>query len=248
MKKQVLATILFVLCAMFTQTSAIAQGFIIYKNNGESLRLLYAELDSIVTFDVSIDRVNGHECIDLGLSVKWASCNVGATKPEEYGGYYAFGETEEKAKYDWWTYKWCRTGDKKNLSKYTPGDHDGDNKKILDPSDDVATVKWGSSWRMPTGKEIDELLNKCAWKWTTYNGVNGYLVTGTNGNSIFLPAAGYRWSTYLYDDGSEGYYWSATVTSNIYNDAEYLKFDSDECSSPYLWRRSAGHTIRPVTE
>ena len=133
--------------------------------------------------------------IDLGLpsGIKWASCNVGATEPWEYGGYYAWGETEEKSNYDTSTYKYCN-GSYFSMTKYCTSSSFGtvDNKTTLEPGDDVAHVKWGGSWRMPTKAEQDELRNNCTWTWTTLNGVDGYRVTGPNGNSIFLPAAGFR--------------------------------------------------------
>jgi hypothetical protein len=127
------------------------------------------------------------EYVDLGLSVKWATFNVGATKPEEYGDYFAWGETEPKEVYDWSTY--------------------------FEVADDVAAVKWGGKWRMPTMAEQDELRTQCTWTWTSQNGVKGYRVTGTNGNSIFLPAAGYRSGSSLYNTDSKGFYWSSSLNS-----------------------------------
>ena len=107
-----------------------------------------------------------HECIDLGLSVKWATCNVGAIKPEEYGDYYAWGETETKDVYDWSSYKWCN-GSSDTLTKYNPFKVQGivDSITTLDPNDDVAHVKWGGSWRMPTASEFRELMDNCKWTW-----------------------------------------------------------------------------------
>lgn len=131
-----------------------------------------------------------HEAVDLGLSVKWATCNVGADSPEEYGDYYAWGETEVKSEYSWETYKWSNDS-ADSFTKYCQAD----NKIILDSEDDVAHVKWGGNWRMPTMDEVNELCDKCTWEWTTVNGVAGQLVTGPNGNSIFLPAAGLRCSS-----------------------------------------------------
>ena len=155
------------------------------------------------------------EAVDLGLSVKWATFNVGATSPEEYGGYYAWGETEEKEDYSWETYKWCN-GSYDTMTKYCTNSSYGtvDNKTVLDLEDDVAHVKWGGDWRMPTTDEQDELRNNCTWEWTALNGVNGYRVTGPNGNSIFLPAAGYRYRTAV---GSRGYYclyWSGSSSTS----------------------------------
>ena len=155
---------------------------------------------------------NGHEYVDLGLSVKWATCNVGATKPEEYGDYFAWGETVTKSSYPWGNYKYSK-GSSKTLTKYCTNSSYGtiDNKTQLDLSDDAARANWGGNWRMPTDVEITELCTECTWTWITQNGVNGYKVTGSNGNSIFLPAAGYYNGSQLYDKGSEGRYWSGSL-------------------------------------
>ena len=184
--------------------------------------------------------------IDLGLSVKWASCNVGATAPEEYGGYYAWGEIEEKSDYSWETYKYCN-GSYTSITKYCRSSSYGtvDNKTTLEASDDVATVKWGGSWRMPTTEEEQELIYSCTWTWTTLNGVNGYRVTGPNGNSIFLPAAGYRGWQGVYDQGSIGYYWSSLLYNSDSYTACHLHFVSSRC----YWNsynRSYGLAVRPV--
>ncbi|MBQ8257004.1 MAG: hypothetical protein IJY98_03690 [Bacteroidaceae bacterium] len=185
--------------------------------------------------------------IDLGLSVKWASCNVGATAPQEYGGYYAWGETEEKSYYFWDSYKYCN-GTSNSMTKYCTNSGYGivDNKITLEASDDVATVKWGGNWRMPTRAEQDELRNNCTWEWTTLNGVNGYRVTGPNGNSIFLPAASFREGAAVGIRGYVGYYWSSSSDSSGCSfNAEYLLFGS----SYYDWAgayRIFGLTVRPV--
>ena len=141
-----------------------------------------------------IPQTGNHEYVDLGLSVKWATCNVGATKPEEYGDYFAWGETQPKDYNDWSTYKWC-IGSYNTLTKYNTSSSYGtvDNKTVLAKTDDAATVNWGGSWRMPTDTEWTELRENCTWTWTTQNseygyGVHGYRVTSKkNGNSIFLP-------------------------------------------------------------
>ena len=187
--------------------------------------------------------------VDLGLSVKWASYNVGATKPEEYGGYYAWGETEEKSDYSWDTYKYCN-GTYYSMTKYCTNIDYGtvDNKTTLEPTDDVATVKWGGTWRMPTKAEQDELRNSCTWTWTTLNGVNGYRVTGPNGNSIFLPAAGYRYGTEVNDQGSIGYYWSSSLSSSYCRSAYYLYFSSSYFGWYNYFNRYFGQTVRPVCE
>ena len=191
------------------------------------------------------------EAIDLGLpsGTKWANMNVGASTPEDYGGYYAWGETEEKDNYSWSTYKWCK-GSYDSMTKYCDNSDYGtvDYKTTLDPQDDVAHVKWGGTWRMPTKAEQDELRNNCTWTWTTQNGVNGYKVTGPNGNSIFLPAAGYRIGTGVGDNrGSSGYYWSSSLYSNVSDYAFYLEFFSDGHGWDYYYRYR-GRSVRPVSK
>ena len=176
---------------------------------------------------------NGHEYVDLGLpsGLKWATCNVGATTPEGYGDYFAWGETEPKATYDWSTYKYCN-GTDDSMTKYCTDSSFGtvDNKTVLELSDDAAYVNWGGSWRMPTKAEQDELMDtdNCTWEWTTQNEVNGYKVTSKiNGNSIFLPVAGYyRSSSDLYYVGSDGYYWSSSLSTDGNFFANVLNFYS----------------------
>jgi hypothetical protein len=145
----------------------------------------------------------GVEAINLGLpsGTKWASCNVGATKPEEYGGYYAWGETEEKEDYREATYKYY---------------HLSLGSDISGTEYDVAHVKWRGNWRMPTKVECEELLAYCIIKWTTLNGVNGSMfISKINGNSIFLPAAGHRWQESLSNARLGGLYWSSTQYPSI---------------------------------
>lgn len=190
--------------------------------------------------------LNGTIAIDLGLSVKWASCNVGASTPEEYGGYYAWGETEEKSDYSVQNYKWCN-GTYNTFTKYCTDSYNGtvDDKTVLEPEDDVAHVKLGGNWRMPTSEEFDELLS-CTCKRTTYNGVYGLLVTGPNGNSIFLPAAGLGPGGYR---NSEGNYWSATLRKSTCHSAYYMYFSKeDKEEMDYHFRYSNGFTVRPVME
>ena len=186
------------------------------------------------------------EAIDLGLTVKWASCNVGATQPWEYGGYYAWGETEEKSDYEWYTYKYCNGGFTP-MTKYCTSSSYGtvDNKTTLEPEDDVATVKWGGTWRMPTRAELDELLNNCTWTYTTLNGVNGHRVTGPNGNSIFLPFAGYRNGQEVRGRGSYGDYWSSSLGSSYCDEAYDLAFDSGVFGLD-SYDRTCGRSVRPV--
>ena len=194
----------------------------------------------------------GYEYVDLGLSVKWATCNVGASRPEEYGDYFAWGETKPKKKYDWSTYKWCR-GSKDTQTKYCTSSSYGsvDNKTQLELSDDAARANWGGSWRMPTKAEQDELREQCTWTWTTQNGVYGYKVTskksGYTNKSIFLPAAGYRSGSSLYNAGGYGYYWSSSLTTVIPSDAYYLYFSSSNVDW-YDGGRCYGQSVRPVCQ
>ena len=202
---------------------------------------------------------DGYEYVDLGLpsGLKWATFNVGATKPEEYGGYYAWGETEEKEDYSWETYKWCN-GTSTSMTKYCTGKWFGtiDHKTVLDLEDDIAHVKWGGDWRMPTTEEQRELLNNCTWTRATQNGVNGYKVTGPNGNSIFLPAAGYRYGTDVYNRGDYGYFWSSSAQGYYsysalglsFGDGDYdLSFGDGDCGLS-SYDRCYGQSVRPVIE
>ena len=176
------------------------------------------------------DDSNHPHAVDLGLSVKWACCNVGAMTPEGYGDYFAWGETSPKERY------WADNCLTYNVPM---SDISGD------PQYDAATANWGDSWRMPTKAEQQELLNNCAWTWTSINGVNGMEVTGPNGNSIFLPAAGCRDAS-TYGVGSHGGYWSSTPYED-YRYAYYLYFYSEF----YYWNwsdRFPGISVRPVSE
>ena len=199
--------------------------------------------------------------IDLGLSVKWACCNVGASKPEEYGGYYAWGETSEKSEYGYATYKYWKDGCyiddeyyRSGFTKYVSDSHSGfggftDGKTVLDLVDDVAHVKWGGSWRMPTHAEFKELVSNCTSKWTELNGVKGRRFTSKiNGNSIFLPASGCMDYTDLYNVGSAGGYRSSSLdTDNDYR-VWGLYFYSDFVYTSSIYGRYFGLSVRPVSE
>ena len=197
---------------------------------------------------------SAYEAVDLGLSVKWAACNLGASRPQESGYHLAWGETEAKGDYKWATYKWAN-GYYNKLTKYCSirgtdywdGDGDPDDKTVLDPEDDVAHVKLGGSWRMPTDSEWKELINNCAWAWTTLNGVNGRIVTGPNGNSIFLPAAGCQDGAGLYYAGSGGYYWSSSLGGGTPDFAWQAGFYSGDVGGGWL-SRCRGFSVRPVSE
>ena len=177
--------------------------------------------------------------VDLGLSVKWAKCNLGASKEDEYGNHYAWGETAVKETYNWTTYKFMTNS---ALTKYT----ETDGKTTLDAADDAATAVLGSGWRMPTDAELKELVDNCTWTWGTLdNGVKGYKLTSNkNGNSIFLPAAGdYDGSSYE-DVGVYGGYWANNRPSSE-KEAYYIFFGARSHSKSTDYRY-AGWSIRPV--
>ena len=197
-------------------------------------------------------NTGNHEYVDLGLSVKWATCNVGASKPEEYGDYFAWGETTTKSTYNWSTYKYCN-GSYNNLTKYNNSSSYGsvDNKTTLELSDDAARANWGGSWRMPTDAEMTELREQCTWTWTTQNGVKGYKVTskksGYTNQSIFLPAAGSRRGSSLYNAGSDGDYWSSSLSTDGPHYAWYVDFYSSLVNRDFS-TRFFGFSVRPVCQ
>ena len=181
-------------------------------------------------------KYTGHEWVDLGLSVKWATCNIGAATPEEYGDYYAWGETRTKSTY---------TEDNSTTYGKTYGDISGDARY------DAARANWGGSWRMPTKAECQELVNNCTWQWTNKNGVAGYKVIGKNGNSIFLPAAGHRKGSSLDDAGEYGYYWGSTPDESSTEAANNYFFYFSHSGDDYFTGggyRYYGFTVRPVSE
>ena len=205
---------------------------------------------------IGID-MKGRDYVDLGLpsDLLWATMNVGATKPEEYGDYFAWGETEPKENYSWSTYKWCQ-GSEKTLTKYNTDDSYGtvDKKTVLDLKDDAAHVNWGGSWRMPTYDEWTELRTNCTWTWTdNYNGigVKGMIVTskksGYTDKSIFLPAADKHYGTAFYDAGKYGHYWSSSLIYYYPSSAGPFSFDSSKFYKNFT-DRSVGQSVRPVTD
>ena len=185
---------------------------------------------------------NNHEYVELGLSVKWATCNVGAETPEAYGNYFAWGETTTKTDYSSST---SATYELSYSQLQTQGYIDGEGN--LTAQHDAATANWGGDWRMPTKAELDELLNNCTWTWTTQNGVNGYNVEGPSGNSIFLPAAGFRLGSSLSIAGSDGFFWSSTPYESDSRSAYDLNFISDNHYVDYD-SRGFGRSVRPVLE
>ena len=186
--------------------------------------------------DSSEEYVNGYVAVDLGLSVKWATCNIGAESPEDYGNYYAWGETNTKS----------------NYSASTSVTYGVEMEDISGNAEyDAATANWGGSWRMPTYDEMEELINDCTWEETTLNDIKGYLVIGKNGNSIFLPFAGSKSGsdTYVYyDDEASGYYWSSTPIDRYNNQFAknyYIYGFGGIYTVGYL--RYLGHSVRPVS-
>ena len=199
-----------------------------------------------------VSHDDDHDYIDLGLpsGTQWATTNVGADAPEEYGDYFAWGETTPKDVYDWSTYKWCN-GDYNQLTKYCTRNDYGyngfvDNKIELDPEDDAATAAWGAEWRTPSLEQMQELMDNCTTEWTTRNGVNGRLFTSNiNGASLFLPAAGYRWNSSLYSAGFYGYYWARTLYSSSPDLAYNLYFSSGNVHWSSIGR-FIGRSVRAV--
>ena len=195
--------------------------------------------------------LDGHEYVDLGLpsGTLWATCNVGASSPEEYGDYFAWGETEPKNDYNWSTYKYCK-GSYDTMTKYCTNSNYGsvDNKTELEPSDDAATANWGSGWQMPSREQYEELYNSSytTTTWTTINGVEGRMITSKiHGNSIFLSATGYCSDTSLNFAGSYCYYWSRSLNTSYSDSACFLYFSSSNIGANYS-SRYYGRSVRPV--
>ena len=228
----------------------------------EGNRVLASYLSDVGHFIIENKTPAEPEAIDLGLSVEWASFNLGATKPEEYGDYFAWGEVEPhysslspltwkagmEEGYSWSNYLWSK-GSSTTLTKYCTNKYHGyngftDNKSLLDYEDDAAYNN-GDKWRIPTKAELDELRTKCTSQWTTLNGVKGRLFTGPNGNSIFLPAAGRIENTTFYATGSYGYYTSTSLGTEASFQMSRLSFTTNEV----IWGndyRCVGYSIRPV--
>ena len=238
-----------------------------YLLTGNSSFIVLENADAYPDGRISIDDVTSlinyllshawpeptHDYVDLGLpsGTLWATCNIGADSPEDYGDYFAWGETEPKEVYSWTNYKWCN-GTYNTLTKYCHNSGYGangfvDNKKELDPEDDAAYVNWGPSWRMPTVAQLQELLENCTWRWTTRNGVDGQLAKGPNGKTLFLPAANYYYDSSLSEEGSIGVYWSREngfSTSNVASDLYFVSVGYVYWDD-FISRRD-GLPVRPV--
>jgi len=232
--------------------------------DSERGRTYVGRVQSFTTAEKSLGRIVP---IDLGLSVRWASCNVGAEIPEDYGNYYAWGEIVRydeadennkknyayntqtsyvKTYYNWSTYKYC-DGNSTSLTKYCTKDNFGiiDEKLTLELMDDAAHINMGGRWRMPTHTEWSELQAHCRWDWITQNGVKGCKVTGPNGNSIFLPAAGYRFESAVSHVGVDGYYWSSSLDGSYPNRAWRARFNDENVGMMSRYRND-GRPIRAV--
>lgn len=201
------------------------------------IALVAIVLFTFTSCEKSVESGSKHKFVDLGLSVKWATCNVGAETPEAYGDYFAWGEIQSKESYEWETYVYGL-----ELKKY--------NKKdsiiVIDAVDDVATVTWGDDWRIPTKEEQEELINRCKWRWTEQNGVYGYLVMSTiNGNSIFLPAGGHKNKAQINKAGESGFYWSSSLHESSRGSATIMYFYSKKMEQT-INNRYIGASIRPV--
>ena len=220
-----------------------------YQKDGKTLEFPVSNLDSISFTKPTTGTENGYTWVDLGLSVRWATMNVGATAPEEYGNYYAWGEIATKNTYSWSNYT-LADGSESTLTKYCCNSSYGkdgftDGLTTLTAADDAATQNWGSNWRMPTIDEWQELLDNCTWTWTTLNSVEGYEVKATNGNSIFLPAAGFRGSGELDLAGSNGFYWSSSLVAGSPYFAQFVGFYSGNHGTGY-GTRDCGQSVRAV--
>ena len=212
---------------------------------------------------------NGHEWVDLGLSVKWATCNIGADKPEEYGDYFAWGEIASKGTYEWPNYRFIKQplfgrirskNDFKDFLDYYEYENNSLPRLItkyntsdgiiqLAKTDDAARANWGGQWRMPTEAEVRELVFQCKWEWIVFGGKNGYKVSGCNGNSIFLPAAGCKTDKLAPATGSFGRYWSSTLYIESFTSAVLLEFSSPPSSRVVNgMSREVGLSVRPVTD
>lgn len=194
-----------------------------------------------LSFNLLAQTVSTQQIVELGLSVRWAGYNIGATSPEECGHYYAWGETSEKKDYTQNSYKWF-DGSLDKVLKYGP-----DGLSRLEREDDIATLAWGGKWRIPTGEELRELRDKCSWKFLTYNGMDGFLATGPNGNSIFLPCTGIKTEMGLRQNGNGATYYASTLSPRYDYGCEGFYFYSGEPEP--IWvdlQRESGRPVRAV--
>lgn len=242
-----------------TLTAMANENYVFYYWSEDNV---WVSSDAVYSFTVDRDRnlvahfvmfsCDGHAYIDLGLpsGMLWATCNVGANTPEEYGDYFAWGEIQPKDIYSLSNYQYS-SGNLNKLSKYCNDSEYGDNGftddlTVLMPEDDAAVANWGEGWRMPTREEWNELLNNTTHAWTTQNGVKGRLFTASNGEKIFLPAAGYYWADTFCDAGGSSYYWSSMLDTDYPYDAWnfYFSYSGHYCVGSS--HRFCGQSIRAV--
>ncbi|MBQ7460924.1 MAG: hypothetical protein IJS63_01530 [Bacteroidaceae bacterium] len=235
--------------------TAKAQKVVLHMAGNQTFECSVSQLDSITFEEDDLIIEEEHEWVDLDLpsGTLWATCNVGASSPEEYGSYFAWGETEPKEEYSWSTYIYCK-GDYNTLTKYCHQSECGyngftDTLTELEPKDDAATANWGNGWQMPSLAQLQELFDKeyTTATWTTQSGVNGRLITSKgNGKSIFLPAAGEHYDATFDYDGRYGDYWSRSI--NVYASpyADAVSFNSSSVYWEDHLYRYRGKSVRPV--
>lgn len=204
---------------------------VVTLSSGEKRRYVTTDVDSM-TF-AKVPETELYEAVDLGLTVKWAPFNIGATSPEEYGDLFAWGETAPKSSYT-----------EENYTYLNNGQYEIIGTNICGTKYDAARQRWGGQWRLPTRSEIADLTNKCTWTQETLNGVAGYRVTGTNGNSIFLPAAGYQDGTERKEEGTGGFYWSGNIDRSMTSAAFNLNFRGYDAQ--WSANRCYGFSVRAV--
>ena len=254
-----------IVCVIVPSTSPVSIGSNAFSQNTgifvpSSLIEMYKVMTNWVDYSTKIFSIDNYKekneftfvdsgYVDMGTSIKWAAYNIGATKPEDCGDYYAWGATSPSTFYSWSTYSLCN-GSSSSLTKYNTSSSNGtiDNKTVLDADDDVAHIRWDGNWRIPTDEEWTELVSSCIWNWTTYEGTNGRMVYSfETGNAVFLPAAGYRVNEYFSFTGSYGSYWSSSLHTGSPTVAWELFFDSYDVRSSTNYRY-CGLSIRPVCD
>ncbi|MBR5716408.1 MAG: hypothetical protein IKX59_07445 [Bacteroidales bacterium] len=234
MKKLIILAMVVVLGVSFV---SLAQDVIVIRMKDNLVRnIKVEEVRKVVVCDIN-SFCPIAEAIDLGLPsrTKWASWNVGASAPEENGGFYAWGETEIKEVYTQDTYKY-----------YDEGSFVDIGNEIAGTEYDVAHVKWGGEWRMPSSEQMKELFDNCSKKWAPQNGARGYLFTGPNGASIFLPAAGYQWNTNNDFESFDGFYWISSSERYESWAAYYVSVSSEDYDEGRMFNRSFGLSVRAV--
>ena len=246
----ILAAVLTVMGA----ATALAQGIVVNKTDGSKVYFKASEVVSVTTYGYGEDGPHapaGAEAVDLGLpsGTKWANMNVGAEKPEDYGLYFAWGETQEKSCFAPSTYQFAYVDDEKDGLWYDYGHfYNASNigSDIAGTGYDAATANWGMPWRMPSQAQIQELIDNCSSECTAQNGVSGLKFVGPSGGTIFLPASGWRYNSEFFYTDTRGSYWSSTLNEDKSVNAFYLYFVSDYRDLDDLNGRFIGRCVRPV--